>query len=109
MHARTKATNIPRSVKEKVYERDEGKCLICGRVVYVDNACCHYISRARLGLGIEENILTLCNDCHRDFDGAGRKKYEPYIRSYLKSKYPGWNEMKLIYSKWSCFEEKQDG
>lgn len=105
MHTRTKATNIPREVKEKVYERDEGKCLICGRVVYVDNACCHYISRARLGLGIEENILTLCADCHRKFDGADRKLFEPYIREYLKLKYPHWDEKKLVYSKWSIFDE----
>lgn len=109
MHDRTKATNIPPIVKVKVYERDEGKCLICGRVVSIENACCHFISRARLGLGIEENILTLCHECHRRFDGADRKKFEPLIREYLKSKYPDWDEKKLIYSKWSCFEEKQDG
>lgn len=108
MHDRTKATNIPRIVKERVYERDEGKCLICGRVVYVENSCCHYISRARLGLGIEENILTLCHDCHRRFDGADRTKFEPMIRIYLKTKYPDWNEKKLIYSKWSWTDGKNE-
>ena len=98
MHQRTKASKIPRSVKEKVYERDGGKCIVCGKPVYVDNACCHFISRARMGLGIEENICTLCSDCHYRLDNGeyGREK----IRDYLKSKYPGWNEKDLVYSKW---------
>ena len=109
MHARTKKTNIPRSVKERVYERDKGKCLICGRTVYVDNACCHYISRARLGMGIEENVISLCHDCHRRFDGADRKLFEDLIREYLISKYPGWDERKLVYSKWSWIEGDKDG
>lgn len=100
MHKRTKASQIPREVKERVYERDDGKCLICGKVVTVDNACAHFVSRARMGLGCEENILTLCHDCHRLFDGYHRKEYEPLIKRYMQAKYPGWSEDKLVYSKW---------
>ncbi len=103
MHDRTKASMIPKAVKKKVFERDEGKCILCHRTVTEDNACCHYISRARLGLGIEENILTLCHECHYRLDNGeiGRER----LREYLKKKYPGWNEKMLIYSKWKCFEE----
>ena len=35
----------------------------------------HYISRAHGGLGIEENIVTLCLDCHNNYDN-GRSKQE---------------------------------
>ena len=31
MHKMTKATSIPKSVKEAVYERDGGRCILCGR------------------------------------------------------------------------------
>lgn len=98
MHARTKASQIKIETKWKVLERDGGKCVLCGKTCSVYNACCHFISRARLGLGIEENIITLCHDCHYKLDNGevGRDR----LREYLKSKYPGWDEKKLVYSKW---------
>jgi 5-methylcytosine-specific restriction endonuclease McrA len=61
----------------------------------------HYISRAQGGLGVEENIVTLCADCHRAYDQTtARKWYRERIREYLKNQYPGWDESKLIYRKW---------
>ena len=100
MRPRVKATNIPREVKEKVWERDNEHCIICKKWVPVDCACAHFVSRARMGLGCEENILTLCPKCHRLFDGHMRKQYEPFIKEHLKEKYPGWDESKIVYSKW---------
>lgn len=99
MHERTKASQIPKAVKKAVYKRDEERCLICGRWVPEECACCHFIGRGRLGLGIEENILTLCYECHRNLDNGevGREQ----LRKYLQNKYPGWDEKKLVYSKWS--------
>lgn len=51
---RSKATDIPQKVKQAVWERDGGRCVVCG--------CCrnvmpnaHFISRSKGGLGIEEN------------------------------------------------------
>ena len=99
MHKRTKASQISKAVKATVYERDQGHCLLCGRYVPPECACCHFVSRARLGLGIEENILTLCHECHYNLDNGevGRDQ----LREYLESKYPGWNEKKVVYSKWT--------
>ena len=53
------------------------------------------------GLGIEENIVTLCPKCHYEEDfGQDTKLYEDYIESYLKSIYgANWNKEKLIYKK----------
>lgn len=108
---RSKSTDIPMKVKEKVFARDKGKCVVCGNSYNVmPNA--HYISRAKGGLGIEENIVTLCtemtlNKCHRRYDFGSkeeRKKIGGIIKKYLQSKYNDWNEEKLIYKKWDKHE-----
>lgn len=111
MKKRTKATNISKEVKEKVWIRDGGRCVVCGNNYNVmPNA--HYIPRSKGGLGIEENIVTLCteltpNKCHRKFDFGNRKErleIKEKIKNYLSSKYDDWNEEKLIYRKWDKYE-----
>lgn len=103
MHERTKASQITKEVRASVYKRDHEKCVVCGRWVPEECACCHFIGRGRLGLGIEENIITLCARCHYNLDNGevGRD----LIRDYLRSKYPEWDEKKLVYSKWSWTDE----
>lgn len=97
MHKQTKATSIPAAVKRAVWERDGGRCVLCGKQ---GNPWCHYISRAQGGLGIEQNIVTLCDKCHNDFDqSAKRRRMKEYIKWYLKMIYPDWDEMKLFYKK----------
>ena len=104
---RSKATDIPMSVKKKVWERDKGCCIVCGNNYNVmPNA--HYISRTKGGLGIEQNVVTLCtelteNKCHRKYDFGTEEEREligSIIREYLKSKYENWNEEDLVYNKW---------
>ena len=99
MHSkRAKATDISPNVKEKVWERDDHRCIICGSPYAMPNA--HYIRRSQGGLGIEQNVVTLCTRCHNDFDnGRCREEYGEIIRDYLKSKYPNWNEDELIFRK----------
>ena len=103
---RRKATDIPMSVKKIVFERDKGRCVVCGNCYNVmPNA--HYIPRSKGGLGIEENVVTLCteltkNKCHRKYDFGTkeeREKIRLIIKKYLSSKYENWNEDKLIYKK----------
>lgn len=97
MTKRTRALAISPEVKRRVYERDDGKCVVCGRF---GNPWCHYISRGQGGLGIEQNIVTLCDDCHRGYDQtAQRPFYRTMIREYLQQQYPDWDETKLIYRK----------
>lgn len=104
---RSKLTDIPMSVKKKVFERDNGCCVICGNNYNVmPNA--HYIPRSKGGLGIEENIVTLCteltpNKCHRKYDFGTKEQQEKIhdsIKNYLQSKYEDWDEDKLVYKKW---------
>ena len=103
---RSQATDILMSVKKKVFERDNGRCVVCGNATNVmPNA--HYISRSKGGLGIEENIVTLCtnlttNKCHYKFDNGTkieREKIKKIIQTYLRTKYPDWDEEKLVYKK----------
>ena len=97
MRKETKATKIPEKVKKAVWARDGGRCIVCLRP---GNPWCHYIPRSQGGLGIEENVVTLCDSCHMAFDQSPkRKSLREYIRRYLRMKYPDWDETKLVYKK----------
>ena len=104
---KAQATDIPMSVKQKVWERDNKCCIVCGNSMAMPNA--HYIPRSKGGLGIEQNIVTLCtsltpNHCHERFDKGTTKEREQIrkiIKKYLQSKYEDWNEEDLVYHKWS--------
>ena len=106
MHRRTKALAIPIEVKRKVAERDsiDGHpcCIWCGKPAPTTNplafSVAHYISRGQGGKGIEENILTLDWECHMKYD-KHQPKMREFFKDYLKTKYPDWNEEKLIYKK----------
>ena len=96
---RAKACDITQKVKDRVWERDGGKCIICGSRYAMPNS--HYIRRSQNGKGIEENIVTMCQRCHTDYDqGSGRQSIAAYTERYLRSKYPNWDKNKLIYKKW---------
>ena len=95
---RAKACDITKKVKDIVWLRDGGRCIICGSGWAMPNS--HYIRRSQGGLGIEENIVTMCQRCHRMYDqGPERKQIAAYTERYLRSKYPNWNPEKLIYKK----------
>lgn len=99
MNRRTRALSISPRVKRAVYERDGHCCVLCGSPYGLPEA--HYISRAHSGLGIEQNIVTLCRDCHRRYDQSSeRAEIRAELREYLKKQYPDWDESKLVYDKW---------
>lgn len=96
---RTKATDITPKVKNEVWERDNHRCIFCGSSQAMPNL--HVISRAYGGLGIPENIVTGCMDCHRLMDQSTRRKEMLKIaKNYLKNIYPDWDESKLKYKKY---------
>lgn len=96
---RARACALPQRVKREVWERDGGACVWCG---LPGNPEAHFIPRSKGGLGIPENVLTLCRECHDQFDNGmswKRARMRLFFEDYLKSKYPDWNELKLIYHK----------
>lgn len=97
---RSRACDISKKVRDRVWERDGHKCIICGSYYAMPNS--HFIRRSQGGLGIEENIVTMCQLCHSMYDqGVDRRAIEAYTEKYLKNLYPDWNREKLIYKKWS--------
>lgn len=51
--------------------------------------------------GIEENIFTACNDCHKEHDeGKNQLAMQEKSKKYLAGKYPNWDIEKLIYKKY---------
>lgn len=100
-HKLTKHTEIPMKVKKEVWERDEHKCIFCGKEVPLFHANSHYIKRSQKGLGIPKNIMTNCDDCHEKYERSSlRKEMKKIARKYFKSKYNDWKEEDLVYKKW---------
>ena len=105
--ARSKATDISQSVKQRVWERDNQCCVVCGSHIAMPNA--HILPRSSGGLGIETNIVTLCtnfspNKCHYRFDFGTKKEKEKILKiitKYMKSIYGDeWNIEDQKYKRW---------
>ena len=99
MSKASKACDISPAVRREVVLRDGGQCIICGSAQNIQIA--HYISRARLGLGIPQNLACMCCICHREMDnGRHHTDYQSLFKRYLQEKYSDWNEGDLVYRKW---------
>lgn len=103
MRKQTQRTNISPDVKKAVWERDKHRCIICGQY---GEPVAHYIARSQGGKGTEYNIVTLCYICHHAYDQSEKRPlYGNYIRTYLRSKYPDWDEHNLIFRKEDQYAE----
>ena len=104
---RAKALAISEETKEKVWCRDAGRCVWCrlhpeywtGYKAYPE---AHLIPRSKGGLGIPENVLTLCRPHHDELDHSMRShraEMRQELIGYLKHYYPDWEQEKVIYHK----------
>lgn len=85
---RAKSTQISTKTKTIVFDRDSGRCILCGRRGLPS---AHYVPRAFGGCGKPENIVTLCNECHERFDHGDAEDMETIgkrVREYLSEHYP---------------------
>lgn len=100
MHERTKATSILPKIRKEVEDRDGNACVFCHSSIGIRGEA-HYIRRSQGGLGIPQNLLTVCRYCHRQLDeGKYKEVYRQKAAEYLKNIYPDWDESKLVYQKW---------
>lgn len=98
MSKKSKACDISPIVRRQVLDRDRCRCIICGAKTNLQIA--HYISRARNGLGIPENLVTLCYKHHYQYDnGKFHTEHKKRIEDYLKANYPDWDNKNLTYKK----------
>ena len=97
MHKQTKATNITPAVKREVMERDGGLCVVCG---CPGDPVSHVVRRSQGGLGIPQNVVCHCWRCHLMYDLRTSEAVRIKTIAYIKSKYPGWTEEAMKYSKW---------
>lgn len=94
---RAKACAISREVKQKVYERDGGCCIFCGHPGLPE---AHVLPRSHGGLGVEQNIVTACRECHREMDeGRYRKAYLERAGRYLEGIYGTIDKDIITYRK----------
>jgi len=98
VNRQTKYTAIPKEVKKVVGGRDGHCCIFCGSPYARPEA--HYIPRSQGGMGIEENILTVCRFCHEQLDEGKKWQFlHNFAKAYLMDHYPDWDESKLVYHK----------
>ena len=107
MKKQTKALAIPKAVKDAVYLRDNGRCVLCGSTL--GEPVAHVVRRSQGGMGIEKNIVTLCPFCHQAYDegttlwrfgkGTTRESLYCHLVAHLKRFYPDWNRADMIYRK----------
>ena len=95
----SKACAISPAVRRTVLERDGGRSILSGSNENIQIA--HYISRARLGLGIPENLVCLTEREHYEYDnGKYHREIKKAIEDYLRQHYPDWDGIQKTYSKW---------
>jgi 5-methylcytosine-specific restriction endonuclease McrA len=95
----SKACDISPKVRQEVLERDNYSCIVCG--INNNLQIAHYISRARLGLGIPQNLGVMCAKCHFDYDnGKFHNEIKNLFEEHLSAQYEGWNDKDLIYKKY---------
>lgn len=100
---RTLATSISNKVRQRVRERDQW-CIFCGKT---GHEIAHIIPRSGGGLGIRENLVLACTQCHRNMDFTSmRKEMLDYAKSYLEKHYPGFKDEERIYRRWSDLQVK---
>ena len=100
-HRRTIACEITPKVRHIVEQRDGGRCIFCG---HPGRGEAHYVPRSKNGLGIPENILTVCRPCHEMMDNTTERPIMLKIaEAHLRECYPGWDKEKLVYHKYSSF------
>ena len=97
MSKRSKACEINQRVRAEVYMRDKC-CIICGSTskLTID----HFISRAKSGMGLRENLVILCILCHQEMDnGKNSHEKKAKVKEYLDNHYTNCTDERRKYNK----------
>ena len=98
---RARACEFNSEERSAIFERDRGRCIICGSASPLTFA--HYIPRSAGGLGIRQNGALICLKCHHEIDNGAhtnlRKSYKAFFKSYLNLHYPDFSDEERKYKK----------
>lgn len=94
----TKATDITKHVRQEVLVRDNAKCIICGSMYGL--SLHHFVPRSKCGMGISENLVTLCRHCHFKVHNNSKLNFQSRIKIYLDTLYPGFKKTDRIHNKY---------
>lgn len=95
---RSQATDFSKDTKIEMLRRDNYKCIFCSNSESLTPA--HYISRAKGGLGILENGVCLCVQCHQALDQSpARFHLQLKVERYLNKKHPDFKQEDRTYKK----------
>lgn len=102
MSKRTKATDISPQVRASVRNRDKW-CIFCGKH---GTDCCHLIPRSSGGLGIVQNLVLACRQCHVNMDFTkSRLVMLTHARKHLDKHYPNFEDKDRVFKKWSPIDD----
>jgi len=104
MSQRSNRCDFTPRVRREILQRDNNSCVICnmGFKPTADHRyeIAHFIPRSAGGLGIPQNAVVLCKTHHMAMDNSDeRVMWLGVVKKYLKSKYPGWDDMRLVFRK----------
>lgn len=97
------SANISNARRKKIYRRDGYRCALCDSTKYLQLH--HVVPRGKGGPDTEQNLITLCSDCHAlahgtDLRGYGATKedVEQAIIEYIADLYAEQGE---IWNPWT--------
>ena len=75
-----------RKTKKLAIERDNGLCVLCGRVAADVH---HIVFRSQLGTSDLDNLVCLCRSCHEEAHGVRANKVRELLKELMIRKI--WN------------------
>ena len=74
---------VKKEIYEQVYERDKGKCRLCGTSL---NLQLHHINGRGKSLTNDiNNCIMLCQHCHIEVVHKNQKKYRPILKEMINN------------------------
>ena len=99
----SKACDISKRVRDEVLDRDKYCCCVCGSPYNLTMAHV-FLNRSHQGLGVKENLATLCMKCHHSLDNGKNAEHngiKRVLHDYMNRLYPNLNIEELRYkNKW---------
>jgi 5-methylcytosine-specific restriction endonuclease McrA len=82
---------INKIIRSSVIQRDSGCCVLCGRK---GESIHHCLYKSYGGNNTAQNLVVVCNDCHRRIHSNG-KKYFPILLKLQQEHYPNLTKKDL--------------